>query len=61
MSTLPNFDDFLDGLPSGATLDALAKPFGLTRTGGETDAAFLARVETAALGTVLSPAAYFPS
>jgi hypothetical protein len=56
-----NFDDFLSNLPAGAALDALAAKFGLTRTGGETDNALLARIETAAGYTgTLSPVRYFP-
>jgi hypothetical protein len=61
MTTKNDFDDFLEGQPAGPKLDALAGKFSLTRSGGETDKAFLTRLEQAALGAVRDLTRYFPS
>ena len=58
--TTTNFDDFLDGLPKGPQVDALAAVFSLTRNGGETDAALIVRIETAAGYTGLGSFALVP-
>lgn len=47
MATIPNFDDFLDGLPRGPAVDSMAAQVGLTRNLNETDAALLLRIQIA--------------
>lgn len=64
MTTFPVgnlFDDFLDGVPVGPQLDALAALFSLTRNDAETDGSLLARLEATAGVVVQGAAQYFPS